>query len=244
MSLFIGQAINGRDLERFTSGWPAERFASMCDSLAWAASGRQFLRLPSFTARVNASDGGIDAEWDIEIPDDGRNIPTPLLGPGWNVFQYKQRDIMARDRARIIANLKSALNGAIADIHDRSEKAPDRYILFVNIDLLHLHKQAIKETILKGYGQPSDVHVEIAGAAELAALLNDHPHLRAAYFAPLSFKPWQEAERTHRSQKLFGAHVELIGRQAETEKLRSLVQDRQVRIIVVTGPHDIAKPAI
>ena len=93
MALLIGQPIDARELEQATSQWSPENFSSMCDALAWAASGRQCSTLPSFTSRVNAADGGIDAEWALEIPDDGNPLPAPILGPGWNVFQYKKRDI-------------------------------------------------------------------------------------------------------------------------------------------------------
>ena len=111
MALLIGHAMNGRDLEQVTSPWPPERFASMCNALAWAVSGRQCPGLPSFTQRANAKDGGIDAEWSVELPDDGPPVSTPLLGPGWNVFQYKKRDLIAQDRRRIITNLRSHLQG-------------------------------------------------------------------------------------------------------------------------------------
>jgi len=241
MSLFIGQAINGTVLEQVTSAWSPKRFASMCDSLAWVASGRQFLQLPSFTSRVYASDGGIDAEWDIEIPEDEGPIPTPLLGPGWNVFQYKKRDLMAQDRSKIISNLKSGLLGAVEEIYNRFDRTPDRYVLFVNVDLKHDQARAIKEAILSEYSHPSDLHIEVVGAAELAALLNNYPHLRAAYFVPISFKTWEEAYRAHRSHKFLGADVELIGRKEEIGRLLSLVQDKKVRVIVITGPHDIGK---
>jgi len=213
----------------------------MCDALAWAASGRQCSTLPSFTSRVNAADGGIDAEWTLEIPDDGKPVPAPILAPGWNVFQYKKRDLMAKDRSRIISNLKSSVRGAIAEIERKFGRTPDHYILFVNVDLKHDQTRAIKEAVLDQYAHPSDIHIEIVGAAELAALLNNYPYLRAAYFAPISFKTWQEAYNAHRSHKFLGADVELIGREEEIDRLRTLVQDKKVRIIVVTGPHDIGK---
>jgi len=114
MALLIGRAIDGRELEQVTSPWSPERFASMCDALAWAVSGQQCASLPSFTTRVNAKDGGIDAEWWVELPDDNRPVPTPIVGPGWNVFQYKKRDLIAQDRRRVIANLKSSLTGAVS----------------------------------------------------------------------------------------------------------------------------------
>lgn len=241
MSLLIGQPITGRELEQITSQWSPEYLASMCDALAWAASGRQSPTLPSFTSRVNVADGGIDAEWDIEIPKDERSIPTPLLGSGWNVFQYKKRDLMAQDRSKIISNLKSSLLGAIEEIYKRFDRSPDRYVVFVNVDLKHDQTRAIKEAILSEYSYRADLHIEVVGAAELAALLNNYPHLRAAYFAPISFKTWEEAYTVHRSHKFLGADVELTGRKEEIGRLHSLMQDKKVRIIVVTGPHDIGK---
>jgi len=243
MALLIGQAMNGRDLEQATSPWPPERFAAMCDALAWAVSGRQCLSLPSFTAQVYAKDGGIDAEWSVELPDDGHPVPTPLLAPGWNVFQYKKRDLIAQDRRRIISNLKSSLTGAVSEIvnKDKAKRHPDRYVLFVNVDLKGSDKLALQESILKGDSDQSKVHVNIVGAGELVAFLNNHPHLRAAYFTPLLFKTWEEAHRAHLNQKLIGTDVELIGREEEMSRLKALVDDPRVRVIVLSGPHDIGK---
>lgn len=241
MPLMIGQPIDARDLEQATSQWSPERFASMCNDVVWAASGRQCPSLPSFTARVNAADGGIDAEWDVPIPQDDRAIPAPILGPGWNVFQYKKRDLLAQDRRRIISKLKSSLNAAIVNIEKEKQRYPDRYILFVNIDLTHDDTTALKKAIMNGYNLGRDVYVEVVGAAELASLLNDLPHLRAVYFTPLPFQTWGEANRLHRAQKLFRFDLELVGRESELNRLRSLVDDPFVRAIVVTGPHDIGK---
>ena len=85
----------------------------MCNDLVWAVSGRQFPELPSFTERVNAADGGIDAEWEIKVIDTDSALPTPIVGPGWNVFQYKKRDLIAQDRRRVISNIKSSLKGTL-----------------------------------------------------------------------------------------------------------------------------------
>jgi hypothetical protein len=190
--------------------------------------------------RVNARDDGIDAEWYVEIPDDGRPLPTPLVGPGWNVFQYKKRDLMARDRRRIISNLQSSLTGAVCKLVQNFGRCPNRYVLFVNVDLKGSDKTALKKSIVEGYDQ-AGLYVEIVGAAELAALLNTYPHLRAAYFAEQSLKTWEEAQRAHSQQKFVGADVDLIGREAELEHLQSLIDDPRVRGIVLSGPHDIGK---
>ena len=213
----------------------------MCDALAWAASGRQCPGVPSFTTRVNAKDGGIDAEWSVELRDEGQ--PAPILRPGWNVFQYKKRDLLAQDRRRILVNLKASLRRAVQDIRKKQEdkRSPDNHVLFVNVDLKSSEKAALRESMLEGYSDQSKLRVDIVGAAELAALLNNHPHLRATYFAPRLFKTWEEAYRLHRHQKFIGIDVELICREMELNRLSALVDDPQVRVIVLSGPHDIGK---
>ncbi|MEW6668087.1 MAG: hypothetical protein AB1512_22980 [Thermodesulfobacteriota bacterium] len=242
MSLLIGQAVTGRDVEKETSGWAPERFASMCDALAWAESGRRAHALPSFTNRVNARDGGIDAEWDVVIPEEQSTIPSPFVGPGWNVFQYKKRDLtpLHQRKSKIISDLKRSVHRAILEIHARFGKSPDRYVLFVNADLEHKEKE-FRDAILEGC-DPSAIRVEVVGSGLLAALLNGHPHLRAAFFTREHFKIWPEAYKTHQSHKVLGAAVEeIIGREEEKVRLQNLIQDKKVRIVVLTGPHDIGK---
>jgi len=241
MPLMIGQPIDARELEQATSQWSPERFASMCNSLVWAVSGRRYPGVPSFTERVNSADGGIDAEWEIEIADDSHALPTPIIGQGWNVFQYKKRDLIAQDRRRIISNIKLGLKKALADLAKARGKTPNRYVLFLNVDLKHDQTLALKNAILQGCDRASEVHVEIIGAAEIATLLNNQPHLRAAYFAPLAFKTWEEANRSHRTQKLFGFDVALVGREDLLTQVRSLVDNPQARVIILTGPHEIGK---
>lgn len=239
MAVLVGQPIDARELERATSQWSPDRFASMCNDLVWAVSGRPWRRLPSFTQRVNAPDQGIDAEWDVGDAD--ALGPTPIVGPGWNVFQYKKRDLIAQDRKRIIANVKSELKGTVTRLARERQRVPNRYVLFLNVDLTHDQTLALKNAILEGCEQASEIHVEVVGAAEIATFLNNQAHLRAAYFAPLAFKTWEEANRSHRNQKLFGFDVALVGREDLLTRLRSLVDAPPIRVIVVSGPHDIGK---
>ncbi len=239
MALLIGQHISGRELEQLTSGWPPDRFASLCNDLVWAVSGRQYRSLPELNDRIYAPDGGVDAQWDIK--EDGGAIQTPIVGPGWNVYQYKKRDLIAQDRSRIISKLKSDLKGAVGEIAESHNRRPDRYILFINVDLKHDQFKALKEAMIEGYNMAAETHVEIIGAQLMATFLNDNPHLKAAYFTPFAFKTWEEAYKGHRSSKPFGADVDLIGREEDVERLRSLVDDPRVRVVLLTGPHDIGK---
>jgi len=240
MSLLTGQAIDPKELEKVTSTWSPDRFATFCNTLAWSESGRAFQTMPSFTSRVNVKDGGIDAEWEVEIPVDTSPIPTPILKPGWNVFQYKLRDLLARKRQSIVSNLRSSLRGALSAVRKHFGRKPGCYVLFVNADLSGTDKDSLKKSILEGELEDQS-QVEILGAAELAAILNSHPHLRAAFFAPLAFQTWEDAYNAHRGKKRFGSAVELVGRESELDRLKALVNDPQVKAIVVSGPHDIGK---
>ncbi|MGJ5673426.1 MAG: hypothetical protein ACR9NN_07420 [Nostochopsis sp.] len=63
MSLTHGQSISAEDVETIISrNFSSQKFASLCNALTWAVSGRKCTSLPSFTERVNVKDGGIDAE--------------------------------------------------------------------------------------------------------------------------------------------------------------------------------------
>ncbi len=241
MPLLIGQHISPEELERTTSTWPPERFAALCNTVIWAASGRAFQEFPSFTTRVNVKDGGIDAEWTIEIPEDQGDIPTPILGPGWNVFQYKKRDVLADKRQPIITRLRSSLVGALKEIGENFGRKPDRYVLFVNIHLTPSETASLKKSIQQNDGEDLTTHIQVVGAAELAAWLNDHPHLRAAFFTPLAFQTWEGAYAAHRNKKRFGSSVGFVGRESELDRLKTLVDSPLIRTIVLSGPHDMGK---
>lgn len=101
MPFRIGQAITGPDFERETRQWPVERFTALCDSIMGVMScwnGR-----PSFTSRINVPDDGVDAA--LEIRPDEILAPVPFIVPGWNVFQYKKRDVLVRGNKVIVAEL-------------------------------------------------------------------------------------------------------------------------------------------
>jgi hypothetical protein len=239
MSYLVGQPILPEELEWETGSWSPERFASLCNDISWAVSGRSCLSLPSFTTRVNVKDGGIDAEFDV--PKDDSPPPNSLVGPGWNVFQYKKREYPAQDRRKIVTNLKSLLRGAVEELRIKSGRYPDRYVLFVNIHLNIRQLEAIRKSILGDAPPNGKTRVEIVHAALLAVFLNDNPHLRAAYFANTAFKTWEEANRSHRSQKRFGSSVDFTGREQEIDRLRQMIDDPQIRVIVLSGSHDVGK---
>jgi hypothetical protein len=249
-----GQRITKRELEVATSYWSPEEFVSLCNAVAWASARRQDAILPSFTERVYVKDKGIDAEY-ITL-DTGAGDFSPFIGAGWNVLQYKQRDIQAQNRAKIFSDLKNELKkftgkeledgkkeyyGALRDVYERTGERPRRYVLFTNIDLTQQQNKDLKAVILEGYDQPETVKVVVNGAANLAALLNDLPHLRSAYFVPSRFCSWEQAWKSHVEEKLLGSSIELIGRRPQLTTLGSYLHDSNLRAVILTGPTGIGK---
>jgi len=204
--------------------------------------------LPSFTERVNVRDGGIDAEWDTELFEDARD--TSLLGPGWNVFQYKKRDVFGQGRAKAFSVLKAGARGALVEIYQHAKRRPDRYVFFCNFDLTHRteadgaanpQKAQLETAILDGYEWPDKVHVEIVGAAELASLLNSCPHVRSAYFSTHQFSTWESQWNDHERQGILQQGLRLVGREEELDAIRSWIDDPSVRVMVLCGPSGIGK---
>jgi hypothetical protein len=130
------------------------RFPSLCNSLIWAYAKSASASLPSFTERVNVADLGIDAEWETELP---AEHDSRLLDPGWNVFQDKQHDVSAQGRGKAFSRLKDELKRAVEDLHKRTGRRPERYVLFTNLDLGHStrgQKGQLREKILEAYDRP------------------------------------------------------------------------------------------
>ena len=171
MPLVYGKAISSEEVETIVSRqFTPTKLASLCNAIVWASAGRQCKSIPSFTERVNVKDGGIDAEWSTDLIDDG-SFSTSLLGPGWNVFQYKQRDVIAQGRDVTFKNLKAGLKEAIKSLYLATGRQPDRYVIFHNVDATHDQKSRLKEAILAGYDLPSSVTIEIVGAASNSRFL-------------------------------------------------------------------------
>src|SRR5918994_1382062 len=226
------------------------RFASLCNAVVWGAAGATCTRLPSFTERVNVKDGGFDGEWTTERAEDASDGGSPLLGPGLTAYQYKQREVTAGEgRKKVFSKLKSNLKGAFEDLRRRTGRRPDRYVLLANVDLTpsapqkdeKSPKEELRDAILDGYDGAEEPRVEIVGAAELAAFLNNLPHLRDAYLGPSGVVPVQEELTRHQQAGAIGKVVPLVGREAEVEVISSFLADPEARAMFVSGPQDMGK---
>lgn len=244
MTLPHGKSILAHEFELEVGRvFSVEQFTSLCNAIAWCIGQTSGLAQLSFTERVNVADNSIDADWAVEVPVDDR-YKTPIIGPGWNVFQYKKRDVTAQGRKRTITELAANLRGALRQILDEKHLQPKRYILFTNVHLIKKDREYLKATIKKDCFTTKSVKVLIFGAAELAAFTNDLPHLRSAYFATNDFSTWSAAWESHNRQKLLGRNIELTGRNALLDSLKAAVDDSSIRVIFISGPHQIGKSRI
>lgn len=238
MSLIHGENISAGNIERTVSSWDAERFARLCNAIAWAVAWPTAQAMPAFTERILVRDNGIDAEWTGEIAPDAV-VAGQLLRVGTNVFQYKKREIVEESRAGIVSTLTSELKGAIADVERRTGKVLATYVLFINVDLTVAQHEQLSRAIRKEASE-RPINVEVIGAAALAAMLNNLPHLRSAFFSTLNFQTWAESWQAHCRASPF-AQTPLIGRVTICEALTTLLRDQAVKVIAIIGTHMMGK---
>jgi hypothetical protein len=217
--------------------FPVNRFALLCNSLVWATSSSAELTQASLTERVFVQDDGIDAEWTVGL--EGVVGQGALVGIGWNVFQYKQRDITGADRQQIIASLRHRLRGAAQEVVLRTQHRPDHYSLFTNVDLTHDEKKDLEHSISEGLEHP--LQIRVRGAEELAAALNALPHLRSAFFSTDRFSTWHRAWASHNKGSIAGKVPELVGRSSSVAEIKAAIDDQRIRVVAITGPPGIGK---
>lgn len=238
MPLPHGRDISSENVELIVGReFPIKRFVSLCNSMIWAMSKPSGLLQASFTERVFVRDNGVDAEWTIERP--GELPQGALLVRGWNVFQYKQRDVTGADRHQIIANLRRDLRRAACEVFKRTGNRPNHYSLFTNVDLTHDEKVSIASAVREGFDRP--LEVTIRGAAEIAAAVNNLPHLRSAFFSTDRFSTWERAWGSHKMASVAGKLPDLVGRSEATSAITAAVDDPGIRVVAITGASGIGK---
>ncbi|MFC1834772.1 hypothetical protein ACFL2Q_08575 [Thermodesulfobacteriota bacterium] len=251
-----GTHIKAKHVEQLVSSHFGDlrEFINLCNSLAWAQQSRTAGSVPSFTERYNVADGGIDAEWmAFDVPEHTANS-APLLIKGWNVFQYKQRDINAAGRKEAFRSLKKDVSIALKNLSGSTKKRPDGYVLFTNLDLTGEQefkdkkgrktvpqKKQLRDAILKDADSADEAKVEIVGAAELAGMLNNLPHLRSAYFCRSDFITWDKACAEHLEASVLDKRIEFIGHDHEIQSLQWALENPEVRVILVSGASDVGK---
>lgn len=243
MSLKHGEKISSKQVEISTSQEMDEvKFASLCNNIVWAYCGFNTPNLPSMTERVKVKDKGRDCEWDIEVIDSDFKRDKRIVGTGWNVFQYKWRDIINSNRKGIISELKRNLKGELKEVWKKNNRIPVNYVLFTNIDLGMEDKKVLKESILDGFGEFKDsIIINIMGAAEIAVSLNDIPHIRTSFFCSSEFSSHEREMATHSKKNDYRANVDFIGRESVISELQNYISDNKIKAIIVSGGPEVGK---
>jgi hypothetical protein len=238
MSLVHGREILAEEIERIVGRqFSVHRFVSLCNATAWAVSQPAGIAQVFFSERIYVADNGIDAELVIDIP----AFAPPngaMLVPGRVVLQYKQRDVTARERNRLIGELERNLDRAAQNVRRRTGAPVDQYILFTNIDLARTENQRLSDAI--GV-DANDINIRVYGASELAPVLNNLPHLRSAYFVTAHFASWSKSWENHSRATLAANAAPFLGRANIVAAARAAVDDPDVKVLIFVGPPDIGK---
>lgn len=166
--------------------------------------------------------------------------------PGLTSRSTRKRASDPATRNAAISRLKSDLRGELHRVEQRTGKKLSSYLLWTNLHLTTEQAEELRTAILERY--PDDAagrpHVGVVGAAQLAAMLNDLPHLRSGFFATGAFRDWGGMREAHRRRSVPLADdtmPALVGRREEMEKLAGWIADPNVRAVILTGPHGIGK---
>jgi len=238
MSLTHGREITAGQVESIVGReFSAQRFASLCNAASWALAHPPAVAQAAFTERVFVRDNGVDAEWMVDLPA-FEVPPASLIGVGRSVLQYKLRDALARDRNRIVADLLRELRGAAGEVRQRTGRPLDAYVLYTNVDLTIDQKRELEAAIREEH---HELRVQAIGAAVLAAILNNLPHLRSAYFSTDQFATWTHAWESHNNISLSTEVPRLVGRDSLVEAAKTAIDDESIRVVVLAGAPNIGK---
>lgn len=170
-----------------------------------------------------------------------------FLRVGLNVAQYKKRASHPATRNAAISELTSKLRGEFRRVERRTGKKLSSYLLWTNLHLTTEQAVELRTAILECYPETVEAerpHVGVVGAAQLASMLNDLPHLRSAFFATEAFRDWGSMQEAHRRRSVPLANnmvPALVGRREEMTKLEAWIKDPNVRAVILTGPRGIGK---
>ncbi len=234
MRPIFGSSVSASDVEQLTSQQGDRAFESLCATLVASAAGEMVgdFAVPNWTERINVADRGVDAEY---------TAPTHileaggLLGPGRNVYQVKWRRLGTRPARRVIQELRSTVIGGLKDLASRDGSLPDRYVLLVNLDLSRADRATLAQALRRDCPEFTDRPLVIWGAAEIAAVLNSHPHVRHAFFSEGVFCTLETAlEELQRRYEAVGWSA-FVGYEEHIRVIRDFVTRTSDRLLVVTG---------
>ena len=234
--------------QRFAADPGRATFPLFCSALI-AHEAPHTSSFPILTSKAGP-DGGIDGEWDLTqaAPFD----PVSIARNGWNVYQFKTVDPTACGAKQAFTDLCGRVRGAVEDVIARSDqkRIPALYVLFTNLQLgpetqsttrakskLNTNRARLRANLLQG--APDVVEVQIIDAAQIVGLVERHPALRLSWFSPQVGTTWEEMQREE--HEILPAAPGLVGRQEELADLDRWLDDKETRVIAISGPNSVGK---
>lgn len=230
----FGSAVTASDVERLTSEQGEKAFVRLCATLVASATGELVgdFTVPNWTERINVADRGVDAEYTAPV---NMLEAGGLVGPGRNVYQVKQRRLGTKPARPVVRELQRTVTGALKDLLSRDGNLPDRYILLVNVDLSRADRATLSQALRKDCPELNDRPLIIWGAAEIAAALNSHSHVRHAFFSEGVFCTLETASEELRARYEAVGWSNFVGYQEHLRVIRDFVTRTSDRLLLVTG---------
>ncbi len=218
------RTLDGKELEVVMAGWDGSRFETFCNALLLADAPTPLQHFPRLTDRGNVADGGIDAEFDYEGP------ATRLLSSGRNVFQFKWRS--PYDHKAAFKSLLQTVPKELAKLNQMMA----RYTLVTNLNLSGNQQAKLLASL-------REVHpaAEVVAAGGLAAMVNNHPVLKASFF-PEAGDGWQQRREQH--DRFYNSPNVFVGREQQAKAIHDFLKQPDARVLMVTGPAGVGKSAL
>jgi hypothetical protein len=230
----FGEVVTASDVERLTSEAGEKAFVRLCATLIASAIGEAVgdFAVPNWSERINVPDRGVDGDF---------GAPSTLLeagglvGPGRNVYQFKWRRLGTRPAKSVIQEVKKSVTGAVRDVLSKGDAPLNRYVLMVNLDLSRSDHRALAEVLRKDCPEFEGRPLIIWGAAEIAAALNSHPHIRHAFFSEGVFCTLGTALEELRVRYEAVGWAEFVGYGDHVRSIQDFVKKPGGRLLLVTG---------
>lgn len=234
MRPIFGTSVTASDVERLTSEEGEKAFVRLCATLVAAAAGTALgdFTVPNWSERITVSDKGVDGEY--LAPPNTLEVGGPV-GPGRNVYQVKWRRIGTRPARPVIRELRASVNRGLKDLLSKDGRLPDRYVLLINLDLSRSDRASLSQALRKDCPEFETRPLIIWGAAEIAALLNTHPHVRHAFFSEGVFCTLEIAlEELRRRYEAVG-WAEFVGYEESVQAIQAFAAQASGKLLLVSG---------
>jgi hypothetical protein len=199
--------------------------------------------VPDLTGRIFVADGGVDGKVELSVEQAQKLPDASLLKAGLNVLQYKWKDFSCGDAQKRLSSLTKTPNVSCwRQVSTTLGRAPERYLLFTNLDLTSQEKLQLKRSILgDAFSEELSFRVSIIAAAEIAAFCNGHRVLTAGFFEGSVGVSYEVYRAKHFSECRLPLESPFVNRERDVAELQDLLRDDGARVLLIEGPRGSGK---